>query len=152
MRDEGKPAEVLQEYQARLVRSPDDFRSQLLYASALLTFGIEPGTKVHLDRALELSPGNQYVPGALGVYYIKSKDLPKSRNVLDDALPADPYHPGTLYQQGVLLLFFLGDDRRFASLQMAARLDPDSSRIFSDLGAAYAYLTCKKADLAEESL
>lgn len=136
-RDSGKPAEVLREYQARLEKSPGDSRSHLLYPSALLTFGIESGTKEHLDRVLELAPGNLYVLGGLGVYYITSKNPPMAQNALEEALRPDPYHPGTLYQQGVRLLFFLNDDRGFEPLRKAAYLDPDSSRIFSDLGAAY---------------
>lgn len=150
MRDLGRPAEVLGEYSKRLERTPEDFRSYLLYASALITFGIDAQTKELLDRALELSPGNQHVLGALGVYYAKSKDIPKAQKALEEALRADPYHPGTLYQQGVVLLFLADDDRGFEPLRAAARLEPDSSKIFSDLGAAY--LTRKKADLAEENL
>lgn len=150
MRDLGKPDEVLFEYERRSQTNPKDFRSHLLHASALLTFGLSERAKEHLDRALELGPGNPYVLGALGIYYAKTKDIPRAQRSLEEALRADPYHAGTLYQLGVVRTFLANDDGGIELLKTAARLEPDSSTIFSDLGASY--LSRMKLDPAEKNL
>ncbi len=137
LRDAGKIAEGVVEYAARARKDPSDFRGALLLGSALITAGRNEDARPSLDRALELAPRSPHVLVTLGTHFTKNKDYARALEYYERALQEDPHFVGGLYQSGLLLLFAQNDDRGLERLTEAARLEPDSSVIFSDMGAAY---------------
>ena len=150
LRDLKKGEDAVSEYADRAKRNETDFRAALLLGSALVTAGRNEDARKPLERALALAPRSPHVLVTLGLHYFKGKDYRRALDLYEQALREEPHFVGALYQSGLLLHFVQKDDRGLGRLKEVARLEPDLSVVFSDLGAVY--LSLNRIDEAEEHL
>jgi len=102
----------------------------------------------HLQRALELVPGDQEARVSLGVAYARSGDRQKARTVLEQAVAADGNDSRARYELG-LVLAALGQDE--AAKQMM-RTAAETTRDEALADAARAYLGGREQAGARPSL
>ena len=150
LRDAGRIGEAVVEYARRAKKDESDYRGPLLLGSALITAGEIEQARRPIERALELAPRSPHALVTLGIYFTKAKNYDRAHESYERALREDPHFVGGLYQSGVLLHFVKKDALGFERLKEAARLEPDSSVILADLGAAY--ITRSDLNEAEEHL
>jgi tetratricopeptide (TPR) repeat protein len=97
-------AEAAAEYETYQHHKPDDPLGHLGAGQNSLELGDLPAAVRHLDRALELSPGDPVVLAARAAAATRQGQIDAARDFLDRAMKADPFDYEIRYQRMLLLL------------------------------------------------
>ena len=119
--------QMIQQLEARLIETPDDF--QLLVDLANLYFEIESfqGAIAYYDRALELRPEDLNLRTDMATALYHSNQVDKAIVEFEASLAIAPNHPQALFNMGVILLEERGDREGAIELwEQLIRMNPSS--------------------------
>lgn len=137
---QGMTADAMKEFEEVLKRSPANAAAHFGMGLALLACGRQDKAEESLRRAAGLDPSLWQAHVALGIIYDRRKLFPAAIAEYDKALAVNAASVAALNNRGVSC--YLSDDceKSARSFIAALRIDPANTRMYNNLGLAYACL------------
>ena len=137
---QGMTAEATREFEEALKDAPASGAAHFGLGLALLAGGRQDKAERSLHRAAELDPSLWQAHVCLGFIYDRRKLFSTAIAEYDKALAANPASAAVLNNRGVSC-YLSGDCEQSARSFIAAlRIDPANTRLYNNLGLAYACL------------